>query len=282
MQTVPTSNRDIRVVYAILILAFYLLGQFGGKYLYPYYSHLLADLPRAVRSSLWSATYFGFVPMVGALLIFGYKGFWERMGMAKGFWQGLKVAFVMTLPMLLGYAWMADFTINIEWGRDFLYGSVAAPFFEEVFFRAFLFGLLYRYAGWGLWPATLLDGLVFGLIHLGQGDSFGSASAVFAVTAGGAIGFSVLYKEWGWNLWLVIFLHAFMNFHWMAFDVAQNAAGGIWANFFRMATVAIAFGWTFYRVRKKRLETRASAQQLKSGQGNIEDLKLSPHPLSTA
>ena len=161
MQTESTSNRDIRVVYAILILAFYLLGQFGGKYLYPYYSHLLADLPRAVQSSLWSATYFGFVPMVGALLIFGYKGFWERMGMAKGFWQGLKVAFVMTLPMLLGYAWMADFTINIEWGRDFLYGSVAAPFFEEVFFRAFLFGLLYRYAGWGFgrppyWMALFL------------------------------------------------------------------------------------------------------------------------------
>lgn len=268
------ANRDARITYTILILAFYLLGQLGGKFLYPYYSHLLADLPLALRTTSWSATYFGLVPVIGTVLIFGSKDFWARMGMAKGFWQGLGAAFIMTLPMLIGYAWVADFAINIDWGRDFLFGTIAAPFFEELFFRAFLFGLLYRYAGWGLWPVTLLDGLVFGLIHLGQGDSFGAAGAVFAVTAAGAVGFSILYKEWGWNLWLVIFLHALMNFYWMAFDVAQNAAGGMWANVFRMATIAIAFGWTFYRVRQQGRQILASAKESKSGQQNSEEADL--------
>jgi membrane protease YdiL (CAAX protease family) len=257
MQVETTNSRDTRIIYTVLILAFYFLGQFGGRYIYPYYNGLLADLAPAVRSTIWSATYFGIVPIVGALLIFGTKGFWGRMGLAKGFWEGLGIAFVMTLPMLIGYAWIADFTVSIQWGRDFLFGSVAAPFFEELFFRAFLFGLLYRYAGWGLWSATLLDGLVFGLIHIGQGDSLGSASAVFAVTAAGAVGFSIIYKEWEWNLWLVIFLHAFMNFHWMAFDMAENAAGGFWANVFRMATVVVAIVWTVLHAKKlKRARTQ--------------------------
>lgn len=252
MLTNTTSSRDTRIIYTILILAFYLIGQFGGTHIYPYYQHLLTDFAPITRSVIWSATYFGIVPLIGTLLIFGTKDIGARLGLDKGFGRGLGVAFIVTLPMLVGYAWLSDFTVNIDWGRDFLFGTIAAPFFEELFFRAFLFGLLYRYAGWGLWPATLLDGLVFGAIHISQGDTMMSAAAVFAVTGAGAIGFSILYKEWGWNLWLVIFLHAFMNFYWMAFDVANNAAGGLWANVFRIMTIAIAIGWTVYHVRKQR------------------------------
>lgn len=273
MSTEIKTKKDARVIYTILILAFYLLGQFGGKYIYPLYSHLLPDWPAGFRSVAWSATYFGLVPIVGALLIFGQKGFWNRMGMDKGFWSGLGVAFIMALPMLVGYAWISDFTINISWGREFFYGSIAAPLFEELFFRAFLFGLLYRYAGWGLWPATLLDGLVFGAIHIGQGDSFGVVAGVFAVTAAGAVGFSILYKEWGWNLWLVIFLHAFMNFHWMAFDMAENAAGGFWANVFRLGTVAIAVVWTIVRGRQIRAQAQVQKKDSKA-ETALQELSL--------
>jgi membrane protease YdiL (CAAX protease family) len=205
-----------------------------------------------VRTVISAVTFQGIVPLVGTMLIFGYKDTWSRLDLDNGLVKGLWVAFVVTLPMLIGYAWLSDFTINIDRDSDLIFGTFTAPFFEEFFFRAFLFGLLYRYAGWGLLPATLLDGLVFGVIHISQGDSFGTAAAVFAVTGAGAVGFSILYKEWDWNLWLVIFLHAFMNFYWMAFDVANNAAGGLWANVFRIMTVAIAIGWTVYHVRQQR------------------------------
>ena len=229
-----TSPADKKVVYSILIIAFYLFGQFGGKYLYPLYAPLLSDLPAALRNVLWQATYFGIVPIVGAQFIFGKRGWTERLGLSTvGFYQGFGTAFLMTLPMLLGYAWLAGGQLNIDWGMDFWFGTIAAPFFEEVFFRAFLFGLLCKFGGWKLVPATLLDGLVFGAVHIGQGQSVELAAGVFAVTAAGAIGFSILYKEWGWNLWVVIFLHALMNFYWMAFDVSDNAAGGMWANVFR-------------------------------------------------
>jgi hypothetical protein len=255
MNITKQQTPENRIIYTILILAFYLFGQFGGKLLYPYYGHLLTDFSPAVRSVIWTTTYFGLVPLIGAILILGRSGFSQLMGMNGGFSRGLAVAFLVTLPMLVGYAWVSGFTINIEWGRDFLFGTLAAPFFEEFFYRAFLFGLLYRVAGWGLWPATLLDGLLFGAIHISQGDTVGAAAAVFAVTGLGAVGFSVIYKEWDWNLWLVIFLHAFMNFYWMAFDIASNAAGGFWANVFRVATVAIIIGWTVYNSRKRRTST---------------------------
>ena len=255
--TIDTS--DNRVLYSILILAFYVIGQFGSKWLAPIYAPYLAGLPGYLRAVIYSATYFGLVPLVGTLLIFGRRDYFARLGLTASTTKGFGYAFLFTLPMLLGYAWMSDFTLHIEWGRDFWFGSIAAPLFEEIFFRAFLFGLLYRYGGWGLWPATLLDGFVFGIIHIGQGDTFGVAAGVFAVTAAGAVGFSILYKEWGWNLWLVIFLHALMNFYWMAFDVADNAAGGMWANVFRGLTVAVAVGLTVRRIRANKHKVATEA-----------------------
>ncbi|PHI19990.1 CPBP family intramembrane metalloprotease [Lewinellaceae bacterium SD302] len=261
MQSAIQKQPTNYVIYSILILAFYLFGQFAGRQLYPYYGFLLTDLDPALRSFIWSATYNGIVPLVGTILIFGRKGLGERLGLNHGFWKGLVIAFIMTLPMLIGYAWIADFTVNIDLRNDFLFGTLTAPFFEEFFFRAFLFGLLYRYAGWGLWPATLLDGLLFGAIHISQGHDVVSAVSVFAVTGLGAVGFSIIYKEWEWNLWLVIFLHAFMNFHWMAFDMAENAAGGLWANVFRVMTILVAIGWTVLETRKRKEDTNNSKQK---------------------
>lgn len=246
-----SSSTDDRVVYSIIILAFYLFGQFGGRYLYPYYSHLLVDLPAITHQVIWSFTYFGLVPVTGAILLFGYSGIWSRLGLDKGFFAGLWPALLISLPMFLGCAWLSDFTISIDWESDIIFGSITAPFFEEFFFRAFLFGLLYRYAGWNLWTATLLDGLVFGAIHVSQGESLLTSASVFAVTGLGAVGFSILYKEWGWNLWLVIFIHAFMNLSWMMFDVANNAAGGLGANLARGTTILVAVVWTVLKVRKR-------------------------------
>ncbi len=43
--------------------------------------------------------------------------------------------------------------------------TVIAPVAEEIFFRGFLFTTLRRF---GLWPAVLVTGLIFGAIHLGS------------------------------------------------------------------------------------------------------------------
>ena len=169
------------------------------------------------------------------------------------------MAAIITAPMFVGYAFLSGFTIGIN-SFNFIFGSISAPFFEELFFRAFLFGLLYRVCGWSVLTATLLDAFVFGLLHVSQGDELVLALQTFAVTGAGAAGFSILYKEWEWNLWLVIFIHAGMNFSWMLFDVAQNPVGGLWANVFRVMTIVIAVVWTIRHIKQKKARTQVPGQ----------------------
>ncbi|MEO0734059.1 MAG: CPBP family intramembrane glutamic endopeptidase, partial [Bacteroidota bacterium] len=191
---------------------------------------------RYLRSTSVQLTFFLLIPVLGTAGLYGWRRLPTELGINRGFSRGLLTAFLATLPMLLGYAWVSGgaWTLTTD---SFLYGCVQAAVAEEILFRAFLFGLLYRKAGWGLIPATLVDGLVFGAVHLYQGDTVLEAVAVFAVTGAGAVWFSWLFKEWGWNLWLVIFLHFLMNFYWSGFQMADNAAGGLWANVFRAATI---------------------------------------------
>lgn len=262
-----TTNK---IILSGIILATYFVGQFGGGWFSPYYNHLLTDLSPVARGVIWNVLYYGLVPLLGAALIFGFRPLPSVLGLNKGFGKGLGMALLLTLPMLIGYGVCADFTMSIS-ANNFFFGSLSAPFFEELFFRAFLFGLLYRHAGWGMWPATILDAFVFGIIHISQGDDFASSASVFAVTAAGAAWFSWLYKEWEWNLWLVVFLHALMNFYWMVFDMADNAAGGLWANVFRLVTIALSVVWTIRH--NKQMRAGAQVQTTVKEQG--KDVKIS-------
>ncbi|TXF91663.1 CPBP family intramembrane metalloprotease [Neolewinella aurantiaca] len=261
MRTATTANTTPvitnKVILSLIILATYFAGQFGSGWLSPLYRHLLADQSDATRNVIWNVLYYGLIPLIATVLLFGFRNTPSALGLDKGLAKGFKVAFLVTLPMLIGYAVCSGFTINIS-ANNFYYGSISAPIFEELFFRAFLFGLLYRYAGWGMVPATILDAFVFGVIHISQGDDFASSASVFAVTSAGAVWLSWMYKEWDWNLWLVVFLHAFMNLYWMLFDMADNAAGGLWANVFRVATIVACVVWTNRRIKQARTQVQES------------------------
>jgi len=261
-----TTNK---IILSIIILSTYLVGQFGAGLFSPYYNHLLADLSPVSRSVIWNVLYFGLVPLLGAGVIFGFRPLPAVLGLSKGFGKGLWMALVLTLPMFIGYAFCSNFTMSIS-ANNFFFGSLSAPFFEELFFRAFLFGLLYRHAGWGMWPATILDAFVFGIIHISQGDDFTTSASVFAATAAGAAWFSWLYKEWEWNLWLVVFLHAFMNFSWMLFDMADNAAGGLWANVFRITTIVMSVVWTKRHLKQMRAGTQVQEPLQEQGKAGPE------------
>lgn len=72
---------------------------------------------------------------------------------------------------------------------------VFAALFEEIIFRGFLFGMLFRYLKIGFVLAALIPSLLFGSIHLYQGADLISALIVFAVTFIGALYFSWMYVE---------------------------------------------------------------------------------------
>lgn len=79
---------------------------------------------------------------------------------------------------------------------------VLAPFSEEMFFRGFVFaGLRKR---WSLWPAALIAGGIFGLIHAPTG-----ITTVFPLAALG-IALCWLYDRTG-SLWPCVFAHVLNN-----------------------------------------------------------------------
>lgn len=81
--------------------------------------------------------------------------------------------------------------------------TVIAPLGEELFFRGYFFGSLRNWRG--VWPAAILTGVIFGLIHVG------SAPAGFLVPLGFfGLGLCLLYHYSG-SLYPCIALHALNN-----------------------------------------------------------------------
>ena len=57
------------------------------------------------------------------------------------------------------------------------------------------------------------------------------------------------------NLWLPIALHLFINLFWDLFAVSGNALGGLNANVFRIATIAlVVVGTVIYKIKNAGLE----------------------------
>ena len=179
------------------------------------------------------------VPIVlGALYLHGHKGLLGSLGLHGHFVQAMIFGLICTLPMFVGYSLLygynKDFSLN-----DFLISVVAAAFFEELYFRGFLFGQLFRYTSLGYLPAVFLGAVLFGVIHLYQGKELEELMGIFMITFLGGILYAWVYVEWDYNLWVPIALHAFMNLSWGIFSAGENALGGGYANLFRVITIAL-------------------------------------------
>lgn len=162
---------------------------------------------------------------------------WEVLGMNKRLLEGIIVGLLCSLPMLIGYGILNGFSINLDLElihKDF----VVAGFFEEFLFRGFLFGILYYYGGWGFIPAVILPSIFFGIGHLYQAENVNEAVSVFLFTGLGSAGFSWFYTAWR-NLWVVVFLHAFMDLAWEMFQVETNVTGNLMVNVFRVLTLGL-------------------------------------------
>jgi membrane protease YdiL (CAAX protease family) len=104
--------------------------------------------------------------------------------------------------------------------------QMRAAFREEVFYRAFLFGQLFRHGRWGFIPAVGLSALIFAFSHLYQATTLFEGAAIFVVTFVGAVWFAWLYVVWGDKVWLPVGLHFFMNLWWDLFRVGETAFSG--------------------------------------------------------
>lgn len=159
------------------------------------------------------------------------------LGLNKGLFHGFVIGLLCSLPMFVGYALLSKF--NLQLNPQLIYRDLfLAGFFEEFLFRGFLFGLLYYVVGWGFIPAVLLPSVYFGLGHLYQAHNFNEVIAVFLFTFVGSAGFAWFYTAWK-NLWVVVFLHGFMDVSWDMFQIETNVTGNLAVNVFRFVSLGL-------------------------------------------
>ncbi len=214
-----------------------------------------------IKTSLDSITHYGLlsyiltyfiigIPIfIGTWLISGYRNVLAELGLAGSFPKGIGLAFLFALPMFLGgflfFEWKRELEVE-----NMIAATLCAGFFEELYFRGFLFGQLFRHTRLGFLPAVLLGAVIFALGHLHQSPHVNELVGIFAITFMGAFFFAWLYVEWNYNLWVPIWLHTFMNLAWYIFDMDQTALGNTYANVFRALTIALAIIFTIRYKRK--------------------------------
>lgn len=176
--------------------------------------------------------------LLGTILMHRNFKLIEQWGLNRALIKAFTFALLCTLPMFVGYAALYDF--NTEFSLNHLLISViAAAFFEELYFRGFLFGQIFRYTNWGFFPSVIVGAILFGSVHLYQGTEVSQLIGIFLITFLGGILYAWVFVEWNYNLWVPIFLHLLMNLSWGLFSAGENALGGWYANIFRIATISL-------------------------------------------
>ncbi|MES2587652.1 MAG: CPBP family intramembrane glutamic endopeptidase [Bacteroidota bacterium] len=240
-----------KILRSLIIILGFLLYKYQ-KYFYAY-----AIFGKEKWNDMYEMISFSIVLFTGIILalVVNYainkKISFAEFGLNQGFLKGLSWGFVFTLPMFIGLPILVDFKLNFSF--EIVYKAMfLAGFGEEFIFRAFLFGLLFYYAGWGFLPAGIFTGLFFGAGHLYQADSFSSALGIFLFTTGASLGFAWFYYAWK-SLWMVIFLHGFMDLAWdmCANDqITNNVLGSPWVNVFRFSTLIFAIAYSVFMAKK--------------------------------
>lgn len=189
------------------------------------------------------------------LFVIKPKELFSFLGINCNIAKGFCISLICVLPLYIIFPILG--TINSDTTLSLiLRKSIFSGFMEEFMFRAFMFGLLFRYAKIGFFWAVILPALLFGSLHLYQGHDVISSLAAFAVTFIGAVYFSWMYVEWNFNLWVPIGLHMLMNGAWVIFSMegTEVAAGGLISNIARVLSILLAIGLTVWY--KRRNETR--------------------------
>jgi membrane protease YdiL (CAAX protease family) len=132
----------------------------------------------------------------------------------KGIKNGILLSSFFTLPMILYGVYFNSLNTDIDLS-NLLAKSFLAGLFEEIIYRAFIFGILFRYIKLGFIPSVAIASFVFALGHLYQGKEMFDLLRIFLLTFLGSVLYAWLYAEWNFNLWIPILLHSFMNLIWM-------------------------------------------------------------------
>ena len=193
--------------------------------------------------------------LVLTVIVIKPKELFSFLGLNGNIVKGFGIAILSVLPLYIVFPILGSFNTDTTLSLV-LRKSILPGFMEELMFRAFMFGLLFRYAKIGFIWAVILPALLFGSLHLYQGHDALSSLAAFGVTFLGAVYFSWMYTEWNFNLWVPVGLHILMNGAWVIFTMegTEVAAGGLISNITRVISILLAIAITVWY--KKRNDTR--------------------------
>jgi membrane protease YdiL (CAAX protease family) len=243
------------LIVLISFLVYYILFQYFGVIK----THLDTITHVGIVSYVLTYALIGIPIFIGTYLINGNKNILTDLGLGKGIFHGIAIALLFATPMLLGGILFFQFHKDLE-PEQLIASTFIAGLVEELFFRGFLFGQLFRHTRLGFIPSILGGAVIFAIGHLYQSKELIELIGVFVVTFLGAILFAWLYVEWNFNLWIPLFMHTFMNLAWALFDMAPNAGGHINSNILRALTIILAIVITIL-CRKRRFGKMAVNRQ---------------------
>lgn len=242
-------NKSLKIFLAT-VLSFGIYFILDDLFFYPVRRWLYEITGQLGISHIIAYAIFGIPLILGLVYMHNVNRIAESLGLNKPILKAMGFALLCTAPMLIGYALLFDFSTEITLNK-ILISVFAAAFFEEVYFRGFLYGQLYRYSKLGFLPSVAIGSFLFAFIHLYQSTDPATLAGIFLTTFLGAILFAWAYSEWKHNIWVPVFLHLFMNLFWMLFSAGDNAFGGLQANIFRLLSIILIIGLTVYSKKKK-------------------------------
>lgn len=192
------------------------------------------------------------IPIIITLkLLFPKKKIFDLFSLDQSIVKGFSLAFMGTLPMLIGYIIHFRLAKTVSFESLFI-NTLSSAFFEEVIFRGFLIGTLYRFTRMGFLSSILFGSLLFAQVHLYQSQNTVELLEIFAITFLGSVFFTWVYFELDFNIWIAIFLHFFMNLYWEIFSVSDNVSGNLYGNFYKFSSIILMVGIVAYCKKKKK------------------------------
>ena len=238
------------IILTIVFFAVYLI-------LKQYFSTIKENLDTLTKNGLLSyvLTYsiIGIPIYIGTYLVNSKQNIVSNLGLNHNPIKPFFITLLFSLPMILGGLFFFEFNKEISI-PNLVAGTIVVGFVEELFYRGFLFGQLFKYTKLGFISAIILGAIIFATGHLYQSQDTFELIGIFLITFMGAILFAWLYVEWNYNLWIPIFLHSLMNLTWHLFEMDETALGGILPNIFRGFTIILAIAFTIIYKKKKNQE----------------------------
>ncbi|SHL27978.1 CAAX protease self-immunity [Chryseobacterium carnipullorum] len=184
------------------------------------------------------------IPLLVSIRIIAGGNTLQVIGLApRGLTKGIGLSLLFILPMALYGIFFSKLNTQIDPANLFA-KSFLAGLFEETIYRAFIFGILFRFVRLGFLPSVAVASFIFALGHLYQGTQVIDLVEIFTLTFLASILYAWLYTEWDFNLWIPVILHSFMNLIWMVFNFDDTVIGSWGSNICRLLTVAFSVIYT--------------------------------------